>query len=70
VKRDSRESYQKVGGRQAMGSRRRCPSLVGVIRDWSGAYGAALGACTALQAIAAILILLGPGGQRHDEPAT
>jgi MFS family permease len=37
------------------------PSLVGVIRDWAGTYGLALGACTALQAIAAALIVLGPG---------
>src|SRR5213078_253924 len=37
------------------------PSLVGVLRDWSGAYGPALGACAALQAVAAITILLGPG---------
>ena len=37
------------------------PSLVGVIRDWSGGYGAALGACTVLQAMAAALIVLGPG---------
>jgi len=36
------------------------PSLVGVLRDWSGEYGAALGACMVLQAIAAILIMLGP----------
>ncbi len=36
------------------------PSLVGVLRDWAGAYGPALGACMALQAIAAILVLLGP----------
>jgi MFS family permease len=37
------------------------PSLVGVIRDWSGGYGSALGMCAALQAIAAALIVLGPG---------
>ena len=37
------------------------PSLVGVVRDWSGAYGPALGACAALQAIAAALVALGPG---------
>ena len=37
------------------------PSLVGVLRDWTGAYGPALGVCAALQAIAAVLILLGPG---------
>jgi MFS family permease len=37
------------------------PSLVGVLRDWSGTYGLALGACAALQAIAAALIVLGPG---------
>jgi len=36
------------------------PSLVGVIRDWSGGYGAALGACAAMQAIAAALVALGP----------
>jgi len=34
---------------------------VGVVRDWAGTYGAALGACAALQAISAALILLGPG---------
>ena len=37
------------------------PSLVGVIRDWTGTYGLALGACMALQATAAVLIMLGPG---------
>ena len=37
------------------------PSLVGVLRDWTGDYVLALGACAALQAIAAVLILLGPG---------
>jgi len=37
------------------------PSLVGIIRDWAGAYGPALATCTALQAIAALTILLGPG---------
>jgi MFS family permease len=37
------------------------PTLVGVVRDWAGAYGAALGACGVLQAISAVLILLGPG---------
>jgi len=37
------------------------PSLVGVVRDWAGTYGAALGACALLQAISAALILLGPG---------
>jgi len=37
------------------------PSLVGVLRDWAGTYGAALGACALLQAISAALILLGPG---------
>jgi len=40
------------------------PSLVGLIRDWAGSYGPALGACTAIQAVAASLILLGPGGTR------
>jgi MFS family permease len=37
------------------------PSLVGVLRDWSGDYGTALGACAALEAIAAAVIMLGPG---------
>jgi predicted MFS family arabinose efflux permease len=36
------------------------PSLVGVLRDWGGTYGVALGACTVLQAMAAVLIVLGP----------
>jgi MFS family permease len=40
------------------------PSLVGIVRDWAGTYGLALGACTALQAVAAGMILLGPGGAR------
>ena len=38
------------------------PSIVGVLRDWAGTYGPALGVCAALQAIAAGMILLGPGG--------
>jgi len=37
------------------------PSLVGVMRDWAGTYGLALGACMALQATAAVLMMLGPG---------
>jgi len=40
------------------------PSLVGVVRDWAGAYGPALTACTVLQAVAALMILLGPGHVR------
>jgi len=40
------------------------PSLVGIVRDRAGAYGPALGACAALQALAAVMILLGPGGER------
>jgi MFS family permease len=40
------------------------PSLVGVLRDWAGAYGPALGVCAALQALAAGMILLGPGDDR------
>jgi MFS family permease len=40
------------------------PSLVGVLRDWGGTYGPALGACAALQAMAAATILLGPGCAR------
>ncbi|HKQ64991.1 MAG TPA: MFS transporter [Methylomirabilota bacterium] len=37
------------------------PSLVGVVRDAAGSYAAGLGACAALQAISAALILTGPG---------
>ena len=44
------------------------PSLVGVLRDWAGAYGPALAACTLLQAAAAGMILLGPGRARAVSP--
>jgi len=37
------------------------PSLVGVVRDWAGDYGPALAVCMALQAIAAIVVVFGPG---------
>ena len=37
------------------------PSLVGIVRDLTGGYPAALGACAAMQALAAVMILLGPG---------
>ena len=37
------------------------PSLVGVLRDRSGAYGVPLGACMVLQAIAVALVMPGPG---------
>ncbi len=40
------------------------PLLVGAMRDWAGSYGLALGACTALQAVAGAMILLGPGRAR------
>src|SRR5262249_25098530 len=40
------------------------PTLVGVLRDWAGNYGPALGACASLQAVAAAMILLGPGRAR------
>jgi MFS family permease len=40
------------------------PSLVGVMRDWAGTYGPALGGCIVLQAVAATTILLGPGRAR------
>lgn len=36
------------------------PSLVGVVRDAAGAYGPALGACMVLQAVAGVIVLLGP----------
>ena len=35
------------------------PSLVGVVRDWSGGYAPALGLCAVLQLGAAMLVLLG-----------
>src|SRR5207249_7359613 len=37
------------------------PSLVGVIRDRVGGDALALAACATLQALAAVMILLGPG---------
>jgi len=37
------------------------PSLVGVIRDRAGAYEPALAACIALEAVAAAMVVLGPG---------
>ena len=37
------------------------PSLVGIVRDRAGTYGAALWTCALLEAISAALILLGPG---------
>jgi cyanate permease len=40
------------------------PSLVGVVRDATGGYPLALGVCAALQALAAVMILLGPGVPR------
>jgi MFS family permease len=44
------------------------PSLVGFIRDRAGSYPLALGACMALQAAAATMILLGPRLPRPSEP--
>lgn len=46
------------------------PSLVGVVRDVTGGYPAALGVCAGLQAMAAVMILLGPGAPRpaHTPP--
>ena len=40
------------------------PSLVGALRDWTGSYAPALGACAALQAVAAAIVLLGPAPAR------
>ena len=40
------------------------PSLVGLVRDWTSGYLAALSACAMLQAIGAVLVLLGPGERR------
>jgi MFS family permease len=36
------------------------PSLVGVLRDWTGSYSLALGACAALQLAAALIVLTTP----------
>jgi MFS family permease len=44
------------------------PSLVGVLRDRAGTYGLALGTCMLLQAVAAILIIFGPGRSRAIVP--
>jgi hypothetical protein len=44
------------------------PSLIGVIRDWRGGYGPDLGAYAALQATAAALVVLGPGGRQRVGP--
>jgi len=44
------------------------PSLVGIIRDRTGGYTAALVACMALQALAAVTVLLGPRDERAREP--
>jgi len=44
------------------------PSLVGVLRDWTGSYAPALAACAALEAIAAVLVLLGPTSRRTRAP--
>jgi predicted MFS family arabinose efflux permease len=44
------------------------PLLVGVMRDWAGTYGPSLGACTALQMVAAAMILLGPGTHGRRVP--
>jgi MFS family permease len=40
------------------------PSLVGVVRDWSGGYAPALGVCAVLQVAAATLVLLGRSPSR------
>lgn len=40
------------------------PSLVGVLRDWAGTYGPALGACIALQTVAAVMIVFKPADAR------
>lgn len=39
------------------------PSLVGVLRDRASTYEPALAACALLQALAAIVVLTGPGGE-------
>jgi MFS family permease len=46
------------------------PSLVGVMRDGAGTDGLALGTCAALQAVAAAVILLGPGRARSKPEVT
>ncbi len=42
------------------------PWLVGLLRDWSGGYGAAIAACMAVQALAAALVALGPRRRLAD----
>lgn len=36
------------------------PSMVGVVRDWTGSYAPALALCVVLQIVAAVLVLRGP----------
>jgi cyanate permease len=43
------------------------PSLVGVLRDLTGGYTTALAACMTLEALGALLVLLGPGRSRGAE---
>jgi MFS family permease len=49
------------------------PSLVGIVHDRTSGYAAALGACAILEAVAAVLVLLGPGAagptQKSASPA-
>jgi len=45
------------------------PSLVGVVRDWSGGYAPALGVCAVLQVAAATLVLLGRSPSRTGPTA-
>ena len=37
------------------------PALIGVVRDLTGSYAPALGCCIALELVAAVWILMGPG---------
>ena len=53
------------------------PGLMGVLRDYTGGYGAALAMCIGLEVVAAGIILLGRRGHgarvrdaRHERPAT
>ena len=38
---------------------------MGVLRDWSGTYALALGACALLELVAAAVVVLGPGGTKR-----
>jgi cyanate permease len=45
------------------------PAAIGIVRDWSGGYAAALFGCAALEAIAGIWVLFGPRRSAREQEA-